>query len=238
MPQQYTDAVRAAIEAGRAEWTPIQKWVERFVCGTNTAQNIVGNRDHPDGGKITQTQFDAGDKVAHVCPFVKDSIEQGLFYIESSPLTNLNEIRKLLAQRREEFKQYEPAFDPLAQGRGAPMPHGIKTLLLFFPNYQCPRSGGADAGVDQMYRWLIMSFMRQGLMLGQFYRGCTEPGCHNPNWKKALTCPYLAFVFRYMQPHDKVFIWPESPGWPIYQRLFPDHAAHAAPAAAALPGVT
>ncbi|HYO09140.1 MAG TPA: hypothetical protein VER17_09220 [Tepidisphaeraceae bacterium] len=220
--QKYSEAIRAAADAGRADWAQVQRWIERFICGTSALQGVVGRRDHPDGGKVTQAQFDAGEKIAHVCPFVRDSIDNDLFYIEESPLTSPLQIRKLVLSRADDFIRAEPAFDPIAQGRAATMPVALKTMLIWFPNYQSEKPG-ADKKVDQIFKWMITEFIRKGLMLGQFYRGCAEASVHNPPWRKVLTAPYLAFALRYMQPHDKLFIPADTPGFPIYQKMFAGH---------------
>src|SRR4051812_42284346 len=101
----YAEAIRAAKQNGRADWAQMQGWIERFICSANALQNVVGRRDHPDGGKVGQQHFDAGDKVAHVCPFLVDAIERNLFYVEESPLTDLLQIRRLLTAKMEEFKK-------------------------------------------------------------------------------------------------------------------------------------
>ena len=228
MMQKYSEAMTAALAAGREDWAQVQRWIERFICGTSAMQGVVGNRHHPDGGTVTKEQFDRGDKAAHVCPFVRDAIDQGMFYIEESEQTNPLEIRKLLLARTNDFKNVEPAFDPIAAGRAATMPIGLKTLVIFFPKY-APGKAGPDPAIDRIFQWMIIPFIRQGLMLGQFYRGCAEPAAHNTTWKKVLTAPYLAFAFRYMQPHDRLFVKPGTPGYPIYQKFFgaePETAHH------------
>jgi len=216
----YAEAIREVKQNGRADWAQMQGWIERFICSPNPLQNDVGRRRHPDGGTVTQQQFDAADKVAHVCPFLVDAIERDLFYIEESPLTELLQIRKLLTAKMDEFKNAAPAYDPIAAGELATMPIGLKSLLIFFPNYQ-PPARGSDLGVDQIFKWMIIPFLRQGLILGQFYKGCGEEAVHNPSWKKVLTAPYLCWVVRYLQPHDSAFIKPGTPGYPIYQKLLP-----------------
>src|SRR4029077_10550837 len=108
----------------------------------------------------------------------------------------------------------------IAAGELASMPIGLKALLIFFPNYVPPARGG-DLRVDQRFKLQIVNFLRQGLILGQFYRGCAEEAVHNPRWKNILTAPYLCWVVRYLQPHDRPFIKPGTPGYPIYQNLLP-----------------
>ncbi|MEA2733685.1 MAG: hypothetical protein QOE14_136 [Humisphaera sp.] len=222
--QKYSEAVHAATEAGREDWAQLKRWIERFICGTHVGQGVVGNRHHPDGGFVTQEQFDRGDKAAHICPFVRDSIDADVFYIEESPLTSPLQIRKHVLGRMKEFKQLEPTFDPIAEKKPATMPIALKTLLVWFPNYKSP-GPPPDLQVDQIFKWMIIPFIREGLMLGQFYKGCADPAVHNPNWKKVLTSPYLAFALRYMQPHDKLFIKPGTPGYPIWQKMFGEHEA-------------
>jgi hypothetical protein len=224
--QKYNDAVRAATDAGREDWAQLNRWIERFICGTHVGQGVVGNRHHPDGGFVTQEQFDRGDKAAHICPFVRDSIDADLFYIEESPLTAPLQIRKHVLARMKEFKSLEPAFDPVGAKKPATMPIALKTLLIWFPNYKSP-GPPPDPQVDQIFKWMIIPFIREGLMLGQFYKGCADPAVHNPNWKKVLTAPFLAFALRYMQPHDKLFIKPGTPGYPIWQKMFGEHEAPA-----------
>ena len=224
MMQKYSEAMSAKLAEGREDWAQIQRWIERFICGTSAKQGIVGKRHHPDGGIVTQEQFDRGDKAAHVCPFVRDSIDTGMFYIEESDHTNPLEIRKLLLARVADFKNAEPPFDPIAAGKAATMPIGLKTLVIFFPKYE-PKNVGPDTAIDRIFQWMIIPFIRQGLMLGQFYRGCAEPAAHAPEWKKVLTAPFLAFAFRYMQPHDRLFVKPGTPGYPIYQKFFANELA-------------
>ena len=227
--QKYTAAMAAATQAGCEDWAQLKRWVERFICGTHVGQGVVGNRHHPDGGFVTQEQFDRGDRIAHICPFVLDSIEADLFYIEESPLTKPLDIRKHVLARMREFKALEPAFDPVAEKKPATMPVALKTLLIWFPNYKSA-TPPPDLAVDQLFKWMIMPFIREGLMLGQFYKGCADPAVHNPAWKKVLTAPYLAFALRYMQPHDKLFIRKGTPGYPLWEKMFPEHAheqAHA-----------
>src|SRR5215213_5638991 len=141
MIQHYHDAMRAAAEAGRADWAEMQRWIERFVCGTHKLQNVVGKRDHPDGGFVTQEHFDRGEKSAHVCPFVRDAIVGKYLYIEESPLAEILPIRKHLIARIDDFKKLEPAHDPLAAGHPAVMPTALKVLLVWFPNYHSPGAG-------------------------------------------------------------------------------------------------
>lgn len=48
-------------------------------------------------------------------------------------------------------------------------------------------------------------FVEQGLMLGQFYPGCTVPGLHNPSFP-ALDAPLPMLAVRYMAPTDFPFL--------------------------------
>ena len=45
--EKYTVAMRAALQSGRPDMAQMHRWIERFICGTNASQNVVGHRDPP-----------------------------------------------------------------------------------------------------------------------------------------------------------------------------------------------
>ena len=217
--ERYSTALPAALAAGRHQWKHIQGWLEHFICGTHPKQNVVGNRDHPTGGKVTEEQFRAGDKAAHVCPFVRDSLDGDYLWIEESDLDDVDEIGKLLIARIRPFKDAAPGHDPVGGDGPAVMPVGLKTLVAFFPNYEVARPG-PDEQIDGLHGRAKVEFRAEGLMLGQFYKTCAAPAVYNAGWLHALTAPYLVFAIRYMQRHDKLFIGPDDPGYDTYCKLF------------------
>jgi hypothetical protein len=181
---------------------------------------VVGNRDDPAGGKVTEASLVTNKRVTHVCPFVLDSIETDNFWIEASDETDLDVIEGILLAQIPQFMDCEPAHNPLHMGP----PSGtttLKTFLTFFPKYKLPNPAGPDIDVDAKYADMRIRFREAGLMLGQFYRGCRQGAVYNPEWKQVLTSPWLAFAIRYMAPHDKLFLGPDDPGYSVYTTLFP-----------------
>jgi hypothetical protein len=131
---KYSTAMPRAIANGRNEWAPIKGWIEKYICGTQRLQQVVGNRADPRGGTVSQASFDKKEKVAHICPFVQESLALDNFWIEESPLADIPAIEAMITAQITPFLQALPAHDQLMTGP-APMPTGLKTFLTFFPNY-------------------------------------------------------------------------------------------------------
>ena len=219
---KYNDIVPT--EAARStEWRRIKGWTEKFICGVLSEQNVVGHRSRPNGGTVTRADFTAKDRVAQVCPFVDEAIAKDLFWIERSPLTDLHKIGDHMVSLIGGFKKCPPAHDPL--GTTSPS-HAtlLKTFMAFFPSVALPRTrvGWApNPNIDQMYLRIRSDFRQEGLMLGQFYRGCDVGAVYNPQYRNIFTSPYLALAIRYMQPHDHLFIKESDPGYDVYTKLYP-----------------
>ena len=218
--ERYSIAVADAIKNNRSEWSSIKKWIENFICGVQRQQQVVGNRQTPSGGTVSTLEFSMRERIAQVCPFVKDSIDQNYFWIEESPIADVGNIEAYLLSQILPFIQAPPDHDPWRDG-APPAPVWLKTFFTFFPHYMLPSPKQPDLAVDQMYARVRPGFMNAGLMLGQFYHGCDQPSVYNPKWRDVLTCPYLAFAIRYMAPHDRLFIKPGSVGHDKFQKLFP-----------------
>lgn len=204
------------------EMKTTQRWIETFICGTSKAQNVVGNRHDDLGLMVTDLMFTNKNRWAHVCPFVRDSLDYDLFWIEESDLDDQAElaIERLIKGQISTFKNSDPSFDPLTAGRGAALPELWKTFLTFFPRVK-HRSGGSVRLMDDLHGRLKPVFVKEGLMIGQFYAGCPQPSVYNPSWTHVLTSPYPAFAIRYMAKHDHLFISPGTPERDVYATFFP-----------------
>jgi hypothetical protein len=202
----------------------MQNWTERYVCGVSAKQGVVGNRDDGFGGKVTQLMFDNHSRLAEVCPFVRDSLDYDVFWIEESNFddSQVDEIEHLARRQLVDFKTAEPAFDPETQGP-AQLPVLWKTFLTFFP--RVIHKSRVTAGFplfDDLHAKLKPDFIKAGLMLGQFYAGCPQPAIYNEEWTGPLASPYPAFAIRYIAKHDKLFISPTSSEYEIYKKFFPE----------------
>lgn len=200
----------------------MQRWVEKYICGTSQKQGVVGNRTDDFEITVTPLMFDNKNRWAHVCPFIRDSLDYDDFWIEESDLDEQSHdaIEQLLLLQIDDFKNCPPVYDPVSEGQGAKLPILWKTFLTFFP-YIRHRSRGPVQLIDDLHAKLKPVFVESGLMLGQFYAGCPVGAVYNPSWTNVLTSPYPAFAIRYMAKHDKLFIKPESPDFEFYKRFFP-----------------
>jgi hypothetical protein len=217
-------AVRAA-ENRTPQMASMQNWVERFICGTNPHQMAVGKREDEFGLKVTQLMFDNKNRWAHVCPFVRDSLDYDHFWIEES---NLNDdsaaLERLLRGQMTDFKSCPPEYDPAPTGVAAPLPTLWKTFFTFFPRIKV-QSKGPFPLFDDLHARLKSEFIRAGLMLGQFYAGCRVPAIYNLSWR-ALNSPYPAFAIRYMAKHDRLFISAGTPEREEYRKYFAGGESH------------
>ncbi len=200
----------------------MQNWVENYVCGTQAEQKVVGNRHDNLNLTVTQLMFDRKNRWAHVCPYVIDALDYDSCWLEESDLdgSHPSAIAHLLLTQLKDFKKTPPAHDPVLQGP-APLPALWKTFITFFPRIvRNPRSGPFPL-IDDLYTQLLPSFVREGLMFGEFYPGCPSTGIYNPEWPKSFVCPFPAFVMRYMAKHDHLFITRNSAIWDAYNSYFP-----------------
>jgi len=207
----------------------MQKWVEKYICGVNHRQGVVGSGERKDkfrkddfGNPVTDLMFRNRSRWAHVCPFVRDSMDYDLFGIEESKLDDRDEgkIVELLRRQIPLFIGWEIRFDPVASGTAATLPVLWKTFLTFFPYTRNESRGSLDM-MDRIHSKLKSEFVKAGLMLGQFYPGCKTEAIYNSSWKGPLISPYPAFAIRYMAIHDHLFINPESAEFKQYLKFFP-----------------
>jgi uncharacterized protein DUF6875 len=73
--------------------------------------------------------------------------------------------------------------------------------------------------IDALQQELKPDFVREGLMVGQFYPGCREPGLWNRNFRP-LESPVPLIAVRYMVSNDFPFL-SSNPAWiETYLRRF------------------
>ncbi|TSE00404.1 hypothetical protein FOS14_08275 [Skermania sp. ID1734] len=127
-----------------------------------------------------------------VCPFVQSSIERGFLWYSTLHGENPDvldvklEVRDLLAT----FEELEPT-----DGRDAI----LKAIILAFPDvtdYEV---------IDTIQRTLKPDFVREGMMIGQFYPTCSEPGLWNSDFRP-LQSPRPLIAIRQMVSSDFPFL--------------------------------
>lgn len=78
---------------------------------------------------------------------------------------------------------------------------------------------------DDIHHDLKTEFMRNGLMLGQFYKGCPQAGIYDSRFRPLGTVPWPCFAIRYMAAHDHLFFdHANTAHATAYGTYFPDHA--------------
>jgi hypothetical protein len=81
----------------------------------------------------------------------------------------------------------------------------LKTILILFPTVT------SYSIIDEAQRRLKNQFVAMGLMIGQFYPGCQEPGLWNPQFRP-LQSPLALLAVRHMVSSDFPFL-AANPEW-------------------------
>ena len=139
------------------------------------------SRSHPELGRK-----------GPVCPFTGPSIKKDLFQVAFMRGAELehDDVSSALTEVIRDCKTSEPLDDSDEM---------LKTVILVFPDldeYEL---------IDQIQAEFKNLFIKYGLMVGQFYPGCTEQGLWNPDFRP-LDAPYALIAIRHMTAGDYPFI--------------------------------
>ena len=201
------------------EMRTMQRWVEKYLCGVTPSQQVVGNRRDPNG-IVTQYVYDQKDRRAHVCPFVQDTLDRSRVSMEQSDCDGSDEptLIQVLLDQIPSFLASPLPFDPAVTSAPAGVPHLWKTFITFFPRIRY-RKGHLPL-FERVQGALKLQFVQRGLMIGQFYHGCPQPGLYNPAFRP-LVAPYPTFAIRYMVQDDKLFNSGSPSIFSAYRKFFP-----------------
>jgi hypothetical protein len=212
-----------AAEGRRTQSTELRvmiKWVRVALCNHRAAQQVVNHRAYAPGKLVTSAMAaDPRDRRAHGCPFVLDSIDARLFFIEKSLLGDADEaaIETLIGSQIDDFKNRVPAYDPAKTQQASPNSSLLKTYLTVFPNIdarnQCPL-------MIRVRDRLKADFMKNGMMLGEFFPKYKSQSLYAGNSYHALSAPYPAFAVRYMVADDRIFAT-QPPYKSLFEAYFP-----------------
>lgn len=152
-------------------------------------------RSHPDLGRP-----------GPVCPYTSHAIAHRYLwaaFIEGRGI-GIQRLVDIVDDLYDLFPSLPPRDPPDSQ---------FKAVLAVFPDLT------DYAAIDTVQRDLKTRFVDKGLMLGQFYPGCTYPGLHNPAFP-ALDAPLPMLAVRHMAPTDYPFL-NSRPEWiDTYLRIF------------------
>ena len=127
-----------------------------------------------------------------VCPFTASSISKETFWVGcvDRPGLRVEDIEATVAGMVTEFHRLPPTNEPGTL---------LKTVLILFPTV------GDSSLIDQAQRRLKSKFVPSGLMIGQFYPGCEEPGIRNSEFRP-LRSPMPLLAIRHMVSSDFLFL--------------------------------
>jgi hypothetical protein len=144
-----------------------------------------------------------------VCPFVGPALNQfhsmyfGAYEGELDPSPILEAMRHLIAL----FPTLSPIHSPGSD---------FKAIILTFPGLSLD---GGSRLIDPLQKALKPEVTAQGLMIGQFYPGCPEPGLHNSDFRP-LSTPFPILVLRPMHLTDLMFLMSSPEYFRAYCRKF------------------
>lgn len=158
-----------------------------------------------------------------VCPFTATSVKKGLFWAGAArqPGLTAGDIEKIVADVVPVFQGLPPATGPNTL---------LKTILVLFPTVADYRL------IDEAQRHLKEVCVPRGIMIGQFYPDCDEPGIRNPDFRP-LRSPIPLLAIRHMVSSDLPFLTARADWIAEYLKKFGSAAPDAARTAlAAGPG--
>jgi hypothetical protein len=131
-------------------------------------------------------------RVGPVCPRTAPSISKELFWVGcvDRPDLTADDIERTVAGMVTEFHRLPPT-----EGSDAL----LKAILILFPTVT-----GYEM-IDEAQRRLKNEFVAMGLMIGQFYPGCGQPGIRNPQFRP-LQSPFALLAIRHMVSSDFPFL--------------------------------
>ena len=127
-----------------------------------------------------------------VCPFTEPSINKEIFWVGcvDRPDLTSEDIERTVTDMVTGFHRLPPTEGPDAL---------LKAIIILFPTVT------DYTMIDEAQRRLKNEFVAMGLMIGQFYPGCEEPGIRNPDFRP-LQSPLALLAIRHMVGSDFPFL--------------------------------
>ncbi|MGV9667357.1 DUF6875 domain-containing protein [Nocardia niigatensis] len=150
---------------------------------------------HPDLGRPGQ-----------VCPYTSHAIALRSLWAAFIPGRDIDRgrISATVADLYDLFPALPPRDGPDSK---------LKAVIAVFPDLT------EYADIDAVQHDQKTKFVEQGLMLGQFYPGCTVAGLHNPSFP-ALDAPLPMLAIRYMAATDFPFLNARQDWMDFYLKIF------------------
>lgn len=167
---------------------------------------------------LTQSHEKLGRRGA-VCPQTLPALELNqilLGVVEGSTFDD-DAFAKLVSEAVQVFRGLKPSANPSA------------CVILCFPDYDTLEG---HLEIDRTHKRLKPEIVEQGLMLGQFFGSCSEPGLHSREFRP-FQSPVPLLAVRAMVEGDLAFLQRTPHLLPHYYRRFPSSRPAAHPAIAA-----
>ncbi|MFZ2526752.1 MAG: DUF6875 domain-containing protein [Rhodococcus sp. (in: high G+C Gram-positive bacteria)] len=158
-----------------------------------------GTDRHPCAGELRRWAVDFLcrphedlGRTGPVCPFAGPSITRRLFWAAFVPGTDIGDDR--MRAVADDLAELFPELPPDSGADAA-----LKAVVVVFPDLT------AFDAIERVQNERKSDFVLQGLMLGQFYPGCTVSGLRN-NEFRALDAPLPMLAVRHMVGSDFPFL--------------------------------
>jgi len=130
-----------------------------------------------------------------VCPFTAPAVQLGQIWAAVAPKT-IDTIESLTQISLQGKKFFQNAPENESE------PKYYKAAMILFPHLNTHQG---HTIIETIQRQLKPVFLADGLMFGQFYQGCPEPGLSNPMFRP-LFSPIPLLAIRYMVASDIAFL--------------------------------
>lgn len=156
-------------------------------------------------GYLTQPHAELG-RAGPVCPFARPTLDHDLLWYavvhgDSPPLP---EVVARLRELTAKFGSLPPEQGPDSL---------LKAALIVFPDVR------DTSFIDRVQQTLKPDFVAAGLMIGQFYSGCSEPGLWSSTFRP-LQSPVPLIAIRHMVSSDFPFLNSSAEWIEAYLRRF------------------
>lgn len=130
-----------------------------------------------------------------VCPFTTGAMLRAALHLTTSRLADAD-----LPRLMEGVVLLRTAF--LEDRSGSAEDDGFRSVVVTYPHLP---NEGAPGLITQAQKALKLSFVEHGLMVGEFYPGCSTGGIHNQNFRP-LEFPVTSLAVRHINLLDAPFM--------------------------------
>lgn len=147
-----------------------------------------------------------------VCPFTAGALQRDLLTITAfrAKAKNKASLVDALTRLRRALIDCGRSDDPRDRI--------FRSIIVVFPFIA---EGDAPRLIQEVQQELKPDFLRDGLMIGEFYPHCPAPGIHNAAFR-ALQSPVTSIAIRHMTPQDAPFMLQHPRHRELYEEYFGD----------------